>query len=101
MRWFQLFFQNPYSGTWTRSREPRLVLGNFLKLQLYSSTNVYFVHYTNSSPQDLYKMALDTLYVFLGKNIFIHVIVFQVWSKELGPFVFEKPTYVIESLYHN
>ena len=72
-----------------------------LKLQLYSNTNVYFVHYTNSSPQDLNKMTLDTLYVFLGKNIFIHVIVFQVWSKELGPFVFEKPTYVIESLYHN
>ena len=35
-------------------------------------------NYTNSLPQDLYKMALDTLYVFLGKNIFIHVIVFQV-----------------------
>ena len=28
MRWFQLFFQNPYSGTWTRTREPGPILRN-------------------------------------------------------------------------
>ena len=32
---FVFFFQNPYSGTWTRTREPGPVLGNLYVLILF------------------------------------------------------------------